>query len=143
MAELLGRWWCVYRDGRLGEEGGVFRLETDVSCFANITHQDGGWVTDSLAHPEKCGEHLGEAAFADCRQLTRFFVPRSVSKIDDRCFEGCTELTEMKIPRETDVGDDIFRGCTKLRRVELPMKLKQDSIREKLGLPEHTQIIWS
>lgn len=52
---------AVYRDGRLGEEGWVFRLETDVSCFANITHQDGGWVTDSLANPEKCGEHLGEA----------------------------------------------------------------------------------
>ena len=43
-------------------EGWVFTLGTDISCLANIAHQDSGWVTDSVAHPEKWAEYLGEAA---------------------------------------------------------------------------------
>ena len=62
---------------------------------------------------------IGTYAFAECEDLVSISLPSlGLSAIPDGCFQGCTSLESITIPRTvTSIGNDAFAGCTSLRSV--------------------------
>ncbi|QZY53119.1 CapA family protein [Leucobacter tenebrionis] len=71
-------------------------------------------------------EHIGEAAFADCRSLTSVMIPYQVLTVPARAFEGCESLETVSLhKRITRVAPHAFAGCTRLRELRLPSRCKK------------------
>ncbi len=72
---------------------------------------------------------IGEKAFEDCEDLEIIVIPKSVTTIDKRAFDGCTKLKAIcfvqvepqDIPDSslTLIHNDAFTGCTSLQVVDL------------------------
>lgn len=61
---------------------------------------------------------LGMNAFADCKNLMSLDLPL-LEGIGDYAFSG-SGLTEINMPKVTDLGTNTFNGCEKLETVSLP-----------------------
>ena len=67
-------------------------------------------------------EVIGQGAFADCG-LTKFTVPKNVTKIDREAFNKCTALTVVDISEKTtDISPEAFKGCSKLIALNVSRK---------------------
>ncbi|GMI53944.1 hypothetical protein TeGR_g9764, partial [Tetraparma gracilis] len=65
-------------------------------------------------------EEIGEGAFARCKGLERFELPRLVKRIEKRTFYGCEELKEVKGLGGVDlVAERAFENCYALEGAEL------------------------
>lgn len=64
---------------------------------------------------------IAAEAFADCTDLSRIWIPDSVTEIGDFAFSGCTHLVSIKIPKSVKkIGFSAFAGCHSLTRLDLP-----------------------
>lgn len=64
---------------------------------------------------------IAAEAFADCTDLSRIWIPDSVTEIGDFAFSGCTHLVSIKIPESVKkIGFSAFAGCHSLTRLDLP-----------------------
>lgn len=53
-------------------------------------------------------------------------IPDSVTAIGEKAFEGCDEITEIRVPSSVEeIGYDAFLGCAALKTLELSEGLKQ------------------
>jgi hypothetical protein len=65
-------------------------------------------------------EEIGEGAFARCKGLERFELPRLVKRIEKRTFYGCEDLKEVKGLGGVDlVAERAFENCYALEGAEL------------------------
>jgi len=63
---------------------------------------------------------IGDAVFADAKELTSVSIPSTVTMIGDRVFQGCTSLTGVVFPaQEPILGVNVFDGCTALADISL------------------------
>ena len=54
------------------------------------------------------------------QKLLSISMPSTITTIDDRAFQNCTELTSITIPNNvTTIGDYAFDGCTKLESITI------------------------
>ena len=64
---------------------------------------------------------IGERAFLYCRNLTNIVIPESVTEIGDDAFHDCSSLTSITIPEGvTKIGYSAFRGCSSLTSITIP-----------------------
>jgi hypothetical protein len=65
--------------------------------------------------------------FQDNRDIQHAELPKTLSRIEDRLFYGCTSLAVVKIGKDaavTGIGDDVFRNCVTLVEVTIPDAVK-------------------
>ena len=63
---------------------------------------------------------IGERAFWDCSELTSIKIPSSVTRIGDGAFDGCSGLTGIEIPSSvTSIGNSAFYGCSGLTSINV------------------------
>ncbi len=66
-------------------------------------------------------KHIGDYAFAGCKNLTYIDIQEGVTEIGERAFAGCSSMKEICIPQSTrEIGAKAFENCTELRRITLP-----------------------
>ena len=64
---------------------------------------------------------IGENAFSGCTSLTNIVIPNSVTSIESNAFDGCTSLTSIVIPNSvTSIESNAFDGCTSLTSIVIP-----------------------
>ena len=63
---------------------------------------------------------IGEAAFAGNRSIPSAYVPDTVSAIGARAFADCTNLSQLRLPKDCDIAEGAFDGCTALTTVTAP-----------------------
>ena len=68
---------------------------------------------------------IGENAFSECKYIQIIHIPTTVTKIKNKCFEGCKMLLEIDLQNVTDVGNYLFYRCNNLTKVVLSTQLKQ------------------
>ncbi|MBQ2664500.1 MAG: leucine-rich repeat domain-containing protein [Clostridia bacterium] len=85
--------------------------------------------TELLAYPSAEGDytipsgvkHIGDGAFASCKNLISITIPDSVISIENGAFTYCRNLTSINIPYSiTSIGDVAFTYCDKLSNIDLP-----------------------
>lgn len=61
---------------------------------------------------------IGDHAFSGCTGLTSIIIPYSVTEIGYHVFDGCTSLESITIPDSvTEIGYHVFDGCTNLTSI--------------------------
>ena len=133
----LAPWWNYEALGMLTSFGN-FKLEGELK---KVVIQDGVTNVSNYALfflpaatqvtlPESVTS-IGRYGIALCSKLTGMSIPKGVTEIGDfglagdgltavpdACFQGCTALTDMKLPGTvTSVGHNTFTGCTALKDV--------------------------
>ena len=64
---------------------------------------------------------IGAYMFYDFKNITNVSIADSVTGFDKGAFEGCTGLTELKLPANLkDVYWDVFKGCTGIKSIKIP-----------------------
>lgn len=98
----------VYRTAPLGEEE---------------TYED---PPDDVAHVRMHSDvvEIPIQAFQNRRQLTTVEFSPGLQIIGRDCFEGCQELTGIKLSSITEIRSFAFAGCYKLEHVQLPEGLQ-------------------
>jgi len=88
-------------------------------AFADCTDLSRIWIPDSVTE-------IGDFAFSGCTHLVSIKIPESVKKIGFSAFAGCHSLTRIRIPRSVNLIDDTaFQGCTSLSVVEFMGKVEE------------------
>ena len=88
---------ALYRDDATGEVTACFDLPN-----GNMT------VTITVTHPETVTSKV--EAFAGAK-MTQAEIPTGCTLLGDRAFMDCEELTEIRIPADCALGEDVFAGC--------------------------------
>ena len=74
----------------------------------------GNFLLESVTIPESV-KHIGEHAFANCKNLSEVIISDNVFNIDCGAFSNCESLGEIFIPNSvTNIGADAFYGCKNL-----------------------------
>ena len=96
----------------------------------------GNFLLESVTIPESV-KHIGEHAFANCKNLSEVIISDNVFNIDCGAFSNCESLGEIFIPNSViggcenlneitipygmiNIGDGAFEECKSLREVSIP-----------------------
>lgn len=68
---------------------------------------------------------IGDNAFANCYELKRIVIPKTIKKIGDFAFAQCQDLKEVIIEEGVEeIGEYAFFHCQSLQRAEIPASVK-------------------
>ncbi|EDR26617.1 hypothetical protein, conserved [Entamoeba dispar SAW760] len=68
---------------------------------------------------------LGYRCFNGCISLTSINIPSSINEIEDECFDECSSLISINIPSSiTKLGDWCFNACSSLTSINIPSSIK-------------------
>ena len=91
----------------------------DMYDFTSGNHW-GGNTIKSVSLPDGL-THIGDSAFAECRDLTSITIPDTVISIGDGAFFECTSMASVSIGNHvTSIGDSAFLGCKPLITITIP-----------------------
>lgn len=61
---------------------------------------------------------IGISAFENCSSLVKFEIPTTVQKVPERCFFGCSSLSELYLyDSMSDIGVSAMEGCSSLTKI--------------------------
>lgn len=99
---------CGGVDSKIPADSGVCKIGE--TAFA-------GRYIEELIIPEGVTE-IGEAAFADCKNLEKVTLPSTLKKIGREAFARCRLLAEIILPEGIrEIGACVFTGCSSLREM--------------------------
>lgn len=85
----------------------------------------------------KSVRHIGDYAFAGCKNLTHIELQEGVTEIGECAFADCKSLKMIDIPQSTRlIGTEAFANCSELRQVTLPQLFDSLSPTLFLGCPK-------
>ena len=95
---------------------------------ATITYVDAA-ISGKVTIPSKLGGYkvtsIGEAAFAECYDITGVTIPNSVKSIGALAFYDCEGLKTITIPNSvTYIGEGAFLYCIELNNVTIPSSIE-------------------
>ena len=68
---------------------------------------------------------LDNQCFSGCTNLKSITIPTSVSELGHNCFSCCSKLSSIIIPSSvTHIGSTCFSGCTNLKSITIPNSIK-------------------
>lgn len=101
----------------------LFRYSVENGC-AIITGLTDDSVTEAVVPSEIDGcpvTEIGTLAFAFSGDLGRVVLPKTVRKIGESAFYGCSSLVNVNIPYGvSEIGTTAFKNCVSLKRVIIP-----------------------
>jgi len=68
--------------------------------------------------------YVKASGFKDATDLTKIFLPSTVTKLGNSCFSGCTNLSTIDLSKITEIGNYAFEGCTLLPAISIPAAVK-------------------
>lgn len=79
-------------------------------------------LTDASFYQYFTGMTVFEAeTLINCRNMTKVLLPKYITEVGERAFEGCTKLSTIIIPSGvTSIGDYAFNNSTSLSRIVIP-----------------------
>ena len=97
---------------------------------------------------EKGVTNVGDAVFAECVNLKKVTLPKSINRIGDYAFYNCN-LKESDIPKNVDfIGRYAFCNCFSLKKVNLPDKISkisgcafENTMISSIAIPNGVEII--
>lgn len=92
---------------------------------------------------------ISDNAFSDFNKLTSVILPKTLIKIGDRAFEGCSSLKNINLENVSVIGERAFCHCTSLSDVRFGDKIgylcnavfNGCSSLEKINIPENISYI--
>jgi len=98
----------------------------------------GAWPGEAYVVPQGT-LHIGNLAFAGCRNLTSVTLPEGLLSIETSAFSGCSGLTSVSLPKGLKtIKNGVFRGCDGLTSVTLPEELTTIGSKTFTGFPNLT-----
>ncbi|EDR27768.1 hypothetical protein, conserved, partial [Entamoeba dispar SAW760] len=69
---------------------------------------------------------LDDCCFYKCSSLTSIKIPSSINELGNCCFYECSSLTSINIPTSiTKIGDECFYGCSSLISINIPSPINE------------------
>jgi len=85
---------------------------------------------------------IGDKAFEGCESLTRISLPDSVTSIGAESFSFCSSLTQISIPEGvTSIGNRAFYRCSSLTQTSIPASVTSIGDYAFIGCPDSLVII--
>ena len=95
----------------------------------------------SITIPKSVTE-IGYRTFDGCSALTSITIPNSVKEIGGRAFNNCSALTSITIPDSViKIGFGAFYGCSKLKSITIPDSVTEIEIGAFAGCRSLTSIV--
>ena len=99
-------------------------ITNGVTSIGGYAFSSIGLTLTSVSIP-KSVTRIYEGAFSGCTKLTSVTIPKSVTYIDDGAFSGCTNLTSISLPNSiTSINERVFADCTNLTSITIPNSVK-------------------
>ena len=104
----------------------VFNGATLISNPCGGTYYGDVYIPDSINYNGVTYNvtRIGERAFSGCTNLTSVKIPYSVKNIEYKAFYNCTGLTSVTFaattPNEMEISSNAFDGCSQLSNVYVP-----------------------
>ena len=109
--------WDLSADGVMTISGEGYMYDENVSSTSYPWNKYKEKIKTVVV--EEGVKSIGRAAFFES-SVERITTASTVSKVGDRAFESCTNLSFITIPKEwKTVGKYLFEGCTSLTDVEI------------------------
>lgn len=71
-------------------------------------------------------EIISTAAFEDCGNLKKVVLPTSLTKIEEKAFYSCSELTSVEINSDIAVNEEAFSYCRELSNIDTSKIIRYD-----------------
>lgn len=69
---------------------------------------------------------ISHGAFVDCRRLVSY-IPRQVTEIEDYAFANCTALRQIDFPKTLEkIGNGVYEGCSSLEEAVIPERFRDN-----------------
>ncbi len=126
-----GKTYTVTEIGTKGADNGAFFFASEVdevsipgtvsvlynTTFVGCTNLHRVTLNEGLLLIEGFEEGQGGGAFRWCRNLHEIKIPDTVTKVENRAFFDCTNLTEVTIGKSTKTLKAAFYACHNIRKV--------------------------
>lgn len=108
----------------LGWARGARSIDMSAATVVSINDSEFSECAMTSVKLPKGIEKIGEAAFADCTNLTSVSGLSSVKEIGSRAFNNCQVLNDTSVSALpttlTSMGDAVFQGCKAITEVKIP-----------------------
>ena len=120
-------------------EGGTMTVEEGIEVIETGQYCEREDIT--IVVLPKSVRHIGDYAFAGCKNLTHIELQEGVTEIGECAFADCKSLKMIDIPQSTRlIGTEAFANCSELRQVTLPRLFDSLSPTLFLGCPKLEKI---
>jgi hypothetical protein len=104
---------------------------------SNVIIQDNSlliFIPDSVTR-------IGNRCFFGCTSLSQISLPNTITLIGGECFSRCSSLSQISLPISLIlIGDECFSGCFSLSQINLPNSITSIGIKCFLGSKSLSQI---
>ena len=104
-------------------------IEDGVVYINNVLYDYKGTMPENTIIAVKEGTAtITNSVFSSKKTLTAITLPGSITKIGEKAFKGCSNLTSFDIPANaqlTSIGEETFSGCKALTTVVIPAKVTE------------------
>lgn len=112
----IQRFACELSSGAVAQNNGTVGLRTDTKGLGDDLFYGSG--LKQIVLPSTV-ELIGERCFDGCRELSEIKLPEGIKHIGRWAFRDASALKTISLPASLEsVGDDVFQGCSSLERVD-------------------------
>lgn len=101
----------------------TFVLDSESTILCDRTFYGHKYLSTIYIHDNI--DRIGEAVFANCKELKKVRLSERLKGIPDSCFYGCDKLEQVKLPESLEsIGKWSFGCCNSISTIEIPTHVK-------------------